>query len=193
MTLHQSADSSEVSPDEKPHPLGFDEIAVTKTILACCSNKQGQIDQQGMDEIKLMIEIAVEHGNHLEEMVTHCNASGISEINRLKTKYGLVTVATSPTSVTLDRVCLVFPMFTCQYMTLARNTVVDKKALLSMCSDYPQVMMHEAFATLIPNTLNDQCKRIIIDAHCLHQAHYWAIIGRDKYGNKPIDYIGSSN
>jgi Tenuivirus/Phlebovirus nucleocapsid protein len=184
-----------VSTDGKPHPLGFDQKAVTDQIVSRCLDQQGGISPQGLEDIKEMILFAVEIGSDLEWILTRLmdrgNYSGIAEINRLKNKYGLVTEAASPTCVTLDRVCLAFPSAACQYMPLARNPVVDKNALLSMCSDYPQVMMHEAFATLIPNTLNDQCKRIIIDAHCVHQAHYWAIIGRDKYGNKPIDYIGS--
>ena len=51
-----------MSTSENPHPMGFDQEIVTTKIVTCCLDQQGRIDQQAMDEIKLMIEIAVEHG-----------------------------------------------------------------------------------------------------------------------------------
>ena len=167
-------------------PLGFDEGTVFNKITTIGRDKF-------VEDVKLMIPFAVERGNNLEKITTRCNDAGKSEIKRLKTKYGLVTKATSQKSITLDRVCLAFPMLTCKYMRVARKPVVDKQALLSVCSDYPQVMMHKAFGTVIPRTLSEECKKIIIDAHRLHQAHFCAIIGRgrDKSNKKPKDYIGS--
>ena len=147
-----------------------------------------------MKDVKLMITFAVERGNNLEKIAAHSSAAAISEIRRLESKYGLVTKASSPESITLDRVCLQFPMLTCNYMREALKPVVDKRIfLLSVCSDYPQVMMHKAFATLIPKSLSEEYKRIISDAHCVHQAHFCAIIGRGRDGSnkKPRDYIGS--
>ena len=171
---------------KNPLPLGFDEGAVFNKIM-----KIGK--DTAKEDLKWMIPFAIERGNNLEKITTHSSAAAKREINRLTFKYDLVTKARNPKSVTLDRVCLAFPMFTCQYMRVARNTVVDKKALLSVCSDYPQVMMHEAFATLIPNSLSEECKKIIIDAHRLHQAHFCAIIDRNRDGSnkKPKGYIGS--
>ena len=67
----------------------------------------------------------------------------------MRFKYVLVTKATNSTAITLDRVCLAFAMLTCTCMKLARKPVVDRQALLSVCSDYPQVMMYKAFGTLI--------------------------------------------
>ena len=168
-------------------PLGFDEVDVYNKILKIGRDKF-------VEDVKLMIPFAVERGNNLEKIATHSSAAAIREINRLTLKYCLVSKATYPTSITLDRVCLVFPMFTCQYMPVARNPVVDKNILLSVCSDYPLVMMHKAFGTLIPNSLSEECKKIIIDAHCLHQTNFCAIIGRsrDKSNKKARDYIGSS-
>jgi hypothetical protein len=168
-------------------PFGFDERAVFEKIL-----KIGKDSAE--KDVKRMVAFAVERGNNLEKIVSHSSAAVKSEIKRLISKYGLVTKAKSPESITLDRVCLAFPPLTCNYMQTARNTVVDRKALLSACSDYPQVMMHKAFATLIPKNLSGECEKTIIDAHCLHQAHFWAIIGRSRDGSnkKPRDYIGMS-
>jgi len=168
-------------------PLGFDVEDVFRTILTIGGDNY-------IKDTKLMVAFAVERGNNLENIATRSSADAISEIKRLISKYGLVTEATSPQSITLDRVCLAFPPLACNYMPLARKTVVDKKALLSVCSDYPLDMMHKAFATVIPNSLSEACQKTIIDAHCLHEAHYCAIIGRSKDGSskKPRDYIGSS-
>jgi Tenuivirus/Phlebovirus nucleocapsid protein len=168
------------------YPLGFDEGAVFKKILRISKDT-------AKEDLKWLISFAVERGNNLEKIAANSSSAAITEIRRLEAKYDLVTKATSPTSITLDRICLAFPMATCHYMKLARNPVVNKKALLSVCSDYPLVMMHKAFATLIPNNLSEGSKTIIIDAHLLHQAHFCAIIGRGRDGSskKPRDYIGS--
>ena len=169
------------------HPLGFDEKVVGMKLLTIGGANL-------VKDVKLMITFAVERGNNLEKIAAHSSAAAISEIRRLESKYGLVTKASSPESITLDRVCLQFPMLTCNYMREALKPVVDKRIfLLSVCSDYPQVMMHKAFATLIPKSLSEEYKRIISDAHCVHQAHFCAIIGRGRDGSnkKPRDYIGS--
>ena len=168
-------------------PFGFDERAVFNKILKIGKDKAKR-------DLEWMVALAVERGNNLEKIANSSSAAVKSEIKRLKTKYGLVTKATSPESITLGRVSLAFSPLTCNYMQEARKTVVDRKALLSACSDYPLVMMHKAFATLIPNSLSEECKKTIIDAHCLHEAHFCAIICRSRDGSnkKPIDYIGTS-
>jgi len=171
---------------EQVLPIDFDVREVNKKILRAGGGKS-------TEDMHAMINIAVTYGNDLEKIASHPASAVRTEINRLKTKYGLVAEATSPTSITLERICLLMPEYTCHYLTSAQNDVVNKKALLSMCSDYPIVMTHEAFGTLIPHSVSEECQRIIIDAHCVYQAHHWANIGRSRgeSNKKPVDYIGS--
>jgi Tenuivirus/Phlebovirus nucleocapsid protein len=171
-------------------PLGFDVEVVCRKILTIGGDNY-------VEDVYSMVAFAVERSQNLEKIATDSSGNATSEIESLKSKYGLVTEATNPTSITLDRICLTFPMLTCKYMQVAREPVVDKEAFYAyVCNGYPLVMMHEAFGTLIPNSLSEECQRIIIDAHCLHQAHFAAIIGisRDgRWDKRPKDYIGSSS
>jgi hypothetical protein len=170
-------------------PLGFDVEGVCRKILTIGGDNY-------VEDVKLMVAFAVERGKYLEKIAPDSSGDAKSEIERLMSKYGLVSEPTNPTSITLDRVCLTFSMLTCNYMKVAREPVVDKTAFYAfVCSDYPLFMMHEAFATLIPNSLSEECKKIIIDAHCLHLSHLCAIIGISRYGRwdkRPKDYFGSS-
>lgn len=93
--------------------------------------------------------------------------------------------AKSRTAITLSRVCMVFPVLSCSYMTYCRNLTVSKMHMLSLCPGYPTEMMTSAYASVIPRdkpyTQDLKC------AYLVHQVEFISIIMRKIYSKKAPD------
>nr|QMP82113.1 nucleocapsid protein [Hymenopteran phenui-related virus OKIAV306] len=131
-------------------------------------------------DIGSMIALAVERGNRIDKMVNKMSEEGVAKVNALKRVYKISEKASRKDTITLSRVALSFPHFTCQYVqSHAINLTVDPeicKAYYKTNYALPRCMMNPAFGNLIPESGYDE----LFNAYVKAQVVFSVIIDKKK-------------
>nr|WPR17585.1 MAG: nucleocapsid protein [Landhopper phenui-like virus 2] len=136
------------------------------------------------NDLRKLIVLAVERGNNITKMKAKMVPKGVSELERLTTKYGIVAKAETGDHITLVRVSICFPWVTCNYMQFAHNPAVTLEHMRAICPDYPPYMMSPAFSNLIPTTSDYD---LMFNGFMVHQVEFSKVVNSKNTKDK-ADY-----
>ncbi|XP_025404742.1 uncharacterized protein LOC112679240 [Sipha flava] len=146
----------------------FDSKSIRHSVLHKISNQR--VNRK--DDVFKMIRVGVEEGNDLEKIERSSRSECLRELRMLKNTYQLVSKASNcKYKKTLSRICQCFPLITCSYLPFAVKPPVSFYQMECISKNYPKVMMHSAFAYLIPNISDEYCS-LLKKAHMLHQFEF---------------------
>ncbi|AJG39318.1 nucleocapsid protein [Wenzhou Shrimp Virus 1] len=118
------------------------------------------------NEIAMMVALLCERGTKISKILNRSSNAGKDRINHLKNKYNLVESGKQANSITLARVAICLPQYTCSYMTICSNPAVPWTSLDDGSYTYPKAMACSAFANLLT-----PADTMLINCHL-----YWAVM-----------------
>ncbi|VVC26867.1 Nucleocapsid, Phlebovirus/Tenuivirus [Cinara cedri] len=164
------------------YTLDFDPEFVMTCVLRVLEK-----DIKNKPDLYKLIQIGVERGNNLENILKTSKPEFVIELKRLIKEYYLVSKANkSKNSLTLSRICDSFPLITCSYIRHAINPTVSVSKMQSMSRNYPTVMMTSAFTFLIPNKNETFCM-LLKKAHMLHQYEFFDTIRGNRMRSHSVE------
>lgn len=139
---------------------GFD----PRAIVAALRNRENDAATLKKD-ICMMVALLCERGTKLSKIIGRSSPNGASKIRTLKEKYNLKDSARLPENITLARVAICLPQFTCSYMKICISPAVPWTSLDDEKHFYPKPMACSAFANLLDPK----------DTEMIHCHLYWAV------------------
>lgn len=152
--------------------------------------KSTHIKSPAMDIIFLIV-VGCERGNAVSKILkTMASGDWKDYLSQLQTLFEIkdklqanMDAVQKANTVTLSRICMCFPTFTCEYYPFVTNPTVSWQALDDVVGrPYNKHMAHAAFASMIEKSIPDWYKMLAL--HMLHQVLFTYIINRNTKKTK---------
>lgn len=146
-----------------------------------------------MKDAVFLISLHICRGTKIEKIAKSVLPEAKKEIDDLASIYQITESKPEPEDITLARLALCFPLFTCrQLANFEEQLTVKPHQMHDISPDYPVAMMHPAFASLICSPGGrEQDVTDLMDAHRLYLVELTKVIN-PSMRSKPISEIVKS-